>query len=137
MTLRWPARNRDFGFLDVLGLFGVLGLLVARFIPVARLPFWGCAIRQTTGWPCPACGLTRVADHVSQGDFAGAWGANPLGTVAAVIFALLGAWMLLHVVLAIPWPEVELREEESRWLRTAAVLSLVVNYSWMLWSSHS
>jgi len=41
MQLSWPPKNRTVGPFDVLGLVGLGGLLVARFIPVARLiPFW-------------------------------------------------------------------------------------------------
>ena len=53
MTLDWTPRDRRFTVLHALGLAGVMGLLVARFVPVARLPFWHCVFREHTGWPCP------------------------------------------------------------------------------------
>jgi hypothetical protein len=132
MTLRFPKPNRSFGFLDVLGLTGVLGLLVARFVPVARLPFWGCALRRTTGWPCPGCGLTRVAEHVAHGDLARAWDANPLGTAAALLFALAALLSLAHLAFKLPMPEVELSRREALALRVGIGLLVVVNYAFLI-----
>ncbi len=132
MTVRFPKPNRTFGLLDVLGLIGVLGLLVARFVPVARLPFWGCALRSTTGWPCPGCGLTRVAEHMAHGDLALAWNANPLGTVAAVLFALGALLSLAHLAFKLPLPEVELSRREALALRIGLGLLVVLNYGFLI-----
>lgn len=133
MKLSLPAPNRRLGLLDVLGLLGLLGLLVARYVPVARLvPFWGCALRQQTGWPCPGCGLTRVAEHVSHGHLGLAWEANPLGTVAALLFALAAAAALLHLLFRMPLPRVELTAREAHLLRAALLALFFVNYAWMI-----
>jgi hypothetical protein len=132
MKLHWPKPNRTFAFFDVLGLFGALGFLVARFVPVARLPFWGCALRHTTGWPCPSCGLTRVADRLAHGNFAGAWDANPLGTVAALLLAAVTLVSILHLAFKAPIPEVELSKREAFLLRAAIVLLVVVNYAYVI-----
>lgn len=132
MKVTWSPPNRSIGFLDALGLAGFCGLLVARFIPVARLPFWGCPIRQTTGWPCPGCGLTRVADRLSHGNVLGAWQANPLGTVAAVGFALAAVWMICHLVLGLRSPEVELTPREWTRLRMVLTIAVVVNYAFVV-----
>jgi len=120
------------GFFDVLGLIGILGFLVARFVPVARLPFWGCALRHATGWPCPSCGLTRVADRLAHGNLVGAWDANPLGTVAALLFGAVALASLLHLVFKVPIPEVELSKREAFLVRAAIVLLVVVNYAYMI-----
>ena len=128
-----PKPNRTFGTSDVLGLMGLVGLLVARYIPVAKLiPFWGCTFRETTGWPCLGCGLTRVADHVAHFHFARAWEANPLGTVGAFFFALMVVVTLLHLVFAMPVPELQLSPREWRWVRVVAVLLVLVNYAWVV-----
>jgi hypothetical protein len=128
-----PAPNRRLEALDVLGLLGLVGLLVARYVPVARIvPFWGCALRQHTGWPCPGCGLTRVADHVSHGHLGLAWEANPLGTVAALLFALAAVAALLHLVFRVPLPRVQLSEREAQALRAVLIAVFVVNYAWMV-----
>jgi hypothetical protein len=128
-----PAPNRRLEALDVLGLLGLVGLLVARYVPVARLvPFWGCVLRQRTGWPCPGCGLTRVADHVAHGHLGLAWEANPLGTVAALLFALAAVAALLHLVLRMPLPRVQLSEREAHVLRAVLLALFLFNYAWMV-----
>ncbi|MFP2925729.1 DUF2752 domain-containing protein [Pyxidicoccus sp. 3LG] len=128
-----PPRNRRFGTVDALGLAGILGLLVARYVPIARIiPFWGCVLREQTGWPCLGCGLTRVADRVSHLNFVGAWEANPLGTVAAILFALAGVAMVLHLVFAVPIPEVQLSPREWNVVRLAMPVLIVVNYAYVV-----
>lgn len=131
MRVTWPAPNRRFGFLDGLGLTGVVGLAVARWIPVARLPFWSCPIREHTGWPCLGCGLTRAADRFSHGDLLGALEVNPLGGLAAGVFAVLAMAMVLHLVFALPLPEVELEARELRILRWTLVAAVALNWSWV------
>jgi hypothetical protein len=128
-----PAPNRKFGLVDGLGLAGLVGLLVARYIPIAKIiPFWGCMLRETTGWPCLGCGLTRVADRVSHLNFIGAWEANPLGTVAAVLFALMAVVMVLHMAFAMPVPEVRLSPREWGWVRYALPVVILVNYAYVV-----
>jgi Protein of unknown function (DUF2752) len=128
-----PKPNRTFGPADVLGLVGLVGLLIARYIPVARLiPFWGCALRETTGWPCLGCGLTRVADRVAHFNLAGAWDANPLGTVAALFFALMVVVTVLHLVFAMPIPELHLSPTEWHRVRIAAAAVVLLNYAWVV-----
>jgi hypothetical protein len=129
MTVRWSPRARVFGFLQALGLAGLLGLLAARFLPLSRLPFWGCAFREHTGWPCPGCGLTRVAVRMAHGDFAGAFDANPLGAVAALGFAACTVLAMLQLLFALPMPLVTLSEREARATRVAVLSAVAVNYA--------
>ncbi|WP_163996093.1 DUF2752 domain-containing protein [Pyxidicoccus caerfyrddinensis] len=133
MKVLIPPRNRSFGTVDALGIAGIVGLLVARYIPVARLiPFWGCVLRERTGWPCLGCGLTRVADRVAHFNFVGAWEANPLGTVAALLFALAAVVMVLHLVFAMPIPEIQLSPREWTVVRVALPMLLLVNYAYVV-----
>jgi hypothetical protein len=133
MKVLIPPRNRSFGTVDALGIAGIVGLLVARYIPVARIiPFWGCVLRERTGWPCLGCGLTRVADRVAHFNFAGAWEANPLGTVAALLFALAAVVMVLHLVFAMPIPELQLSPREWTVVRVALPMLLLVNYAYVV-----
>ena len=129
MTLRWLPRSRDFGFLHALGLAGVTGLLAARFLALSRFPFSGCAFREHTGWPCPACGLTRVAVRVAHGDFRGAFDANPLGTVVALGFAACAVLGTVQWLFALPLPRLTLDEREARATRLAILSAVVVNYA--------
>ena len=135
MQLYIPKRNRVFGPSDALGLIGIAGLAVAHWVPLAKLlPFWGCSFRKFTGVPCPGCGLTRVADRVSHLNILGALKANPLGTVAAVGFLLLGIATVLHLAFGMPVPELVLDEREWRRVRWLAVLAFVINYAFVVYA---
>ncbi|ADO70063.1 DUF2752 domain-containing protein [Stigmatella aurantiaca] len=133
MKVFFPPPNRRLGPVDVLGLVGLTGLLIGRYVPVAKLiPFWGCILRETTGWPCLGCGLTRVADRVAHFNFIGAWEANPMGTVAALLFALAAVVMLLHMAFKMPVPEVQLSPREWTWVRVAFPILLFINYAYVV-----
>jgi len=132
VTVRWPRPNRSLGFVDVLGLMGAVGFLVARFVPLAKLPFWGCELRQRTGWPCPGCGLTRVAERMALGNVAGAWEANPLGTVAALLFAVATLISIAHLAFKLPIPIVELTRREASALRWSIAVLAILNYAFVI-----
>jgi hypothetical protein len=132
VTLTWPRPNRTVGFIDALALTGLTGLLIARFIPVARLPFWGCVLREHTGWPCPACGLTRSAERVAHFNIAGAWEANPLGTVAALSFVATIVVSLLHLLFKMPLPTLVPSRREALALRVALAASVLINYGYII-----
>ena len=116
--------------LDALGLAGLLGMLTARFIPVARLPFWGCAFRHATGLPCPGCGLTRVADRLAHFNVRGALDANPLGTLLALGFCVCAVFMLMHFAWGTRVPRLTLNPRAALRVRTSVVSAVVVNYAW-------
>ena len=133
MQLVIPRPNRSFGSLDAMALVGLVGLSLARWVPIAKLiPFWGCGFRKMTGIPCPGCGLTRVADRVAHFNVLGALKANPLGTVAAVAFAIAIVWSFLHLVFKVPVPELVLSDREWTRVRWGALLLFVVNYAWVI-----
>ena len=132
MTLTWSPRDRRFGVLDALGLAALCGFAVARWVPVARLPFWGCTLRKLTGWPCPGCGLTRVADRLAHGNVAGAFEANPLGAMGGLLMAGLSGWMMLHMAFALPSPQLSLDDREARWVRRGLVAAVALNYLFVL-----
>ena len=132
MELTWSQPHRNLTLLDGLGLTGAVGFAVARFVPVARLPFWGCALRRATGWPCPGCGLTRVADHLAHFRFGPAWEANPLGTVAALLFALTTLFAVVHLGFRTAVPLLKLEPREARVLRWTVALLVVLNYAWVV-----
>jgi len=132
VTVSWPKPNRTIGFIEALALTGLTGLLIARFVPVARLPFWGCALRQHTGWPCPGCGLTRVAERIARFNVAGAWDANPLGTVVALFFVLAILLSALHLLFKMPLPNLVPSQREALGLRIAVAGSVLVNYGYII-----
>jgi hypothetical protein len=131
-----PSRNRSFTQTDALAVVGLVGFLVARFVPVARLvPFWGCSFRRLTGIPCPGCGLTRVAERMAHWNLAGALHANPLGTVVAAGFAVAVVLSALHLGFGVPVPELVLSPREWRRVRWAAVGLVVANYLWVVYAT--
>jgi hypothetical protein len=135
VQLYLPQRNRSFGSADAIGVIGLFGLLIARFIPVARLvPFWGCTFRRVTGIPCPGCGLTRVADRFAHLHLLGALEANPLGTVAAAFFAVMVVLTVLHLVFKVPIPEVVMNEREWKGVRYVAIGLFCMNYAWVVFA---
>lgn len=132
MKLTWPAPNRNFGVLDALGIVGAVGLLVARFVPIARLPFWGCGLRERYGWPCLGCGLTRAADHVSHLRLDDAFAANPLGALCAVLFAGCAVLTVLHLGFGVPVPSIDVSRREAVALRALVAFALVANYAFVV-----
>lgn len=120
---------------DALGLIGLVGFAIARYVPVARLvPFWGCGFRKVTGIPCPGCGLTRVAERFAHLNLLGALEANPLGTVAAGLFFVAIPASALHLILRVPIPELVLDEREWRWVRWSALILFCLNYAWVVFA---
>ncbi|MFT3706100.1 MAG: DUF2752 domain-containing protein [Archangium sp.] len=128
-------RNRAFGTIDALAIMGVIGLSIARWVPIATLiPFWGCGFRKMTGVPCPGCGLTRVADRVAHFNVLGALKANPLGTVAAVSFAACIVISVLHLAFRMPVPELLMTDREWRRMRFGAFALFGLNYAWVIFA---
>ncbi|MHB1009594.1 MAG: DUF2752 domain-containing protein, partial [Propionibacteriaceae bacterium] len=75
-----PARDAllRVGSLGVSGLgLGALYLLTGFGVP--------CPFRAMTGWLCPLCGGTHMAESLIRGDLAAAWAANPVVLVVGVL----------------------------------------------------
>jgi hypothetical protein len=123
-----------FGLMSVYGLFALFGLLVARFIPVARIfsPWWGCPLRRTTGVPCMACGLTRAFDWEAHGHFLRAFKLTPLGAIAPVAAAALAAYGLAVIAVRAPVPDIELDATGSRVLRWSIIGLVLANWVYMV-----
>lgn len=132
MTLHWTPRGRRFELLHALGLAGVLGLLLARYVPVARLPFWRCMLREHTGWPCPGCGLTRAADALAHLRFGVAFESNPLGALAGCLLAGAAVLGLVQWVFRLSLPVPNLTGREARAGRAVLVAALVANYAFVI-----
>src|SRR6516165_8996866 len=124
MTLDWTPRERRFTVLHALGLAGVMGLLVARFLPVARLPFWRCVFREHTGWPCPGCGLTRAADGLAHLRLGFAFQSNPLGALVGILLAGAALVGLVQWAFRLSLPVPVFSPREARAGRAALVAVL-------------
>lgn len=132
MTLHWTPRERQFTVLHGLGLAGVLGLLVARYVPVARLPFWHCSFRALTGWPCPGCGLTRAADGLAHLRLGFAFESNPLGALVGCLLVGAAALGLVQWLFRLSLPVPRLSDREARSARALLVLAVVANYAFVI-----
>ena len=127
--------GRSIGSIDALALIGLIGLLVARFVPIARLiPFWGCTFRKVTGYPCPGCGLTRAADRFAHFNVLGALKANPLGTIAASFFLLCIIGSAIHLTFATPVPEVVFNDKEWRRIKWGGLALVILNYAFVVYA---
>jgi hypothetical protein len=89
-------------------------------------------VRRLTGWPCPGCGLTRAADRLAHGNLVGALAANPVGAVAGAALAFCAIYMVLHLLLGLPTPDLRLDAREARWARRALVVTLLLNYAFVI-----
>ncbi len=134
MNVTWqPQERRTIGALDVVAGVGLVMLLVARFIPVAKiLPFWGCPLRRATGFPCLSCGLTRAFDRTAHLNFAGAFDANPLGALLALSLAFLVFFSAVSLAFRLPRPRVEITNREGYFLRWALVIAVAANWAWVM-----
>ena len=132
MTVDWTPRERRFTVLHALGLAGVMGLALARFVPVARLPFWHCVFREHTGWPCPGCGLTRAADGLAHLRLGFAFESNPLGALVGCLLAAAALLGLVQWVFRLSLPVPRLSAPEARAARAAVLAAVLANYAFVI-----
>ena len=74
------------------GLLGV-GVGAVHLVTGFGLP---CPFRAATGWLCPFCGGTHMAEALIRCDVAAAWAANPLVLVVAVLIAIRSVGWLIE-----------------------------------------
>ena len=115
----------------VLGVVGVGLLLLARFVPWSRIPPL-CAFRNTTGLPCPGCGMTRAFIHVTHLDFPAAFHVSPLGTVFAVGAVLAAIYAVLRHTRLEKGFDVELSRNERRVAIAGALVVGAANWAYLL-----
>ena len=131
-TLRFARPpKRTLGLFELYGSIGFFLLLVARFVPLSRLPTWGCALRKLTGYPCLSCGMTRSFTWFASGQFLDSLIINPLGFLLALTSAL-GALYVVLSPLRPPRLQVELSERASDRARVAAIVAIVVNWGYLI-----
>lgn len=125
-----PSRP-TWGPLEAYGIIGLVLLLTARFIPLARLPFWHCTLRKATGFPCLSCGMTRAFDWFAQGRLLDSLAINPLGFSFAVA-AVVGLVYLVAMPLRLPRLHVRLSDQGLRVLRCAVALVIAGNWGYLI-----
>ncbi len=96
-----------------------------------RLPISVCALKFTTGCPCPTCGTTRAFGRLFARDWAGALAMNPLAICAA---ALIGLWGLADLAL-LPLGRalsVSLSPGSARLCRWLALTLILANWVYLI-----
>jgi hypothetical protein len=112
----WPARAT--GVARRLAVAGGAAVFLG-LLRIHRPPAFAtvCALRATTGVPCPLCGGTTAFTRLGRGRVAAAFAANPVVLLVAVgivlaptgVFRPLGrapqrtVWTLVAVVAAVSW----------------------------------
>ena len=103
----------------------LLAAVLLFFDPETAGFFPDCPWFQITGTHCPGCGSTRAAHHFLHGDFARAFGSNPL-LIAALPFLLY--WLLTDLDVG------KLRSTRlGRWHRTGRSLPWILGITLVFW----
>lgn len=133
-TLRLrPGAGTPWGAL-FLGV-GALAAGLVALLRLDRLPIAICVFKQLTGLPCPSCGSTRALARLALLDVWGALSMNPLFVVASLGLVV---WGVAELVL---WTRgttlaFEASPGVARLLRFAAVAAVLVNWAYLIASSH-
>jgi len=62
---------------DIKGYKWMLILIAVYFAVIWKFFYTSCFLVELTGFPCPACGLTRAGFSVLRGDISTAWHLHP------------------------------------------------------------
>jgi len=131
-TLRFARPPKlTLGLFELYGGIGVFLILVARFIPFGRLPFWGCILRKLTGIPCLTCGMTRSFDWFARGRLLDSLLINPLGFMLALVSAL-GVLYFVLSPLRLPRLHIELSDRAANWTRIATIFIILANWGYLV-----
>lgn len=134
LGLTFQRPRARFNLLTVYAALALLALLVARFVPVARLfhPWWGCPLRRATGIPCMGCGLTRAFDWEAHGHLARAFALTPLGALVPLMCAAVALYGLLALLFQVPIPQVKLDAGAGKALRLGLLGAALANWGYMI-----
>ncbi len=129
-----PRPHRPlFSASDGLAIFSVLLLGLAWGYPFESRPVVVCALKAWTGIPCLTCGMTRAWVHLAHGRPALAWLQNPLGTVAALIAALLVLAVVARHLFRLSWPDVEdISGWDMGWAGVLTLGALLLNWLYVV-----
>jgi hypothetical protein len=88
-----------------------------------------CTFYETTGIPCPACGMTTSFALLMHGDVIGSLRANTVGTLLAVFCLLFIPWGIISVVRRQP---LFVRSLETASLVVIVTLLTLMTARWLL-----
>lgn len=93
-----------------------------------------CPTRKLTGIPCPACGTTRSAAALAQGQFELALWTNPLGYLALAFLLAIPFWLAYDLLCksqslkqAYQRAEAKIKQPQFAW---PLALLLLANWIW-------
>ena len=117
-------------------VFGVLSLtlLFALSFLALKFPAYvpGCALYDSTGIPCPACGSFRCGEALLAGRFGDAWSVQPLAVILSVCGLLYAAYSWITVLFRLPRVRVEMTRREKGLVALLAVAVLLVNWVYLV-----
>lgn len=121
-----------FNGMHILGVFGLLAVLLARFFPFERLPIGLCSFKSMTGIPCPTCGMTTCFIQLTHGQFAAALRSSPLGVVVFGLAVMAAGYLIANRVLGWRAIRLELDRRDRIMLAVGAGLAILANWLYML-----
>ncbi len=111
------------------GAVGLVGFGVAGVHLVTGLGV-PCPFRALTGWLCPFCGGTHMAEALLRGDVLAAWLANPLALIVSALIGIRSAGLLVELVRSPSAPA--RRWLPAFWRRHAFAAIVVVSVAYVL-----
>ena len=95
--------------------------IIAYFVLGSRMMHSVCPLVWLTGFPCPACGLTRAGIRLLHLDFAGAWQMHPfIYAVAAGVFAFA-------------WERYICKRNIGKWLKDYCIVCVILMIIFYIW----
>jgi hypothetical protein len=125
------VKNKLYIFLGTACFLGYLWFfanLKLQWLPV------GCLFKKITNLPCPACGNTRAAMQIWEGNYLTAFNINPLGFLIAALMLVVPVWLFIDVAfkkqtLFNAYHKSQLLLKKQFYYLPAAVL-IIANWVW-------
>ncbi|MDR3340040.1 MAG: DUF2752 domain-containing protein [Candidatus Symbiothrix sp.] len=122
-------------FVFVASLVGYVWVILNIF-HIAPI-YIGCLFHKITHIPCPSCGSTHSVIALLNGDFAGAFYANPFGFVVCAALALLPLWLLFDCICRKDsffrfYKNMEARLKK-RYIAIPALVLVIINWIWNIY----
>ena len=128
-----PALREDPEF--IVGVLWIpLSGAVLALVLLSRLPVF-CLFHRLTGFPCPACGTFRCAEHLAAGQFREAWLTQPLAATFVLLAIAYVIYSWIVVLLQLPRLRVEGMTRRRGWL-IAGVSAAAVAANWVYIAFH-
>ncbi|HET9325175.1 MAG TPA: DUF2752 domain-containing protein [Candidatus Eisenbacteria bacterium] len=129
MTWR-RARSDDLPLALLWLASAVVAMALMPWLPIAARILPSCALHSMTGIPCFACGSSRAALALTQGDWPQALALNPLASLAMLAGCLGGLVAPAWVALRAPLPGLD--DAASRRLRIVAWCAVLAQWAYLI-----